>query len=231
MTEPTETVDDVLAEIRAFPEAAGIRALQVWADRIERAMAASAEPVAWSCTEFIEDANGLAIGIDEPRVVWDSGRPQGDEDWAPLYGGPAHAPTAPSAINSRLYHAVNLMMAVVCSEGEIHNRTKETEEVMAALAEIDGGTYAPAVPVESPPASDYPECSGDPASCPENEGYGCCKPNQPPASVPDGLVAAARRLAFAARTSGGTAGHDSELCAALDAIESILATNQEGAAP
>lgn len=23
----------------------------------------------------------------------------------------------------------------------------------------------------------YPECSGDPASCPENEGYGCCKPN------------------------------------------------------
>lgn len=46
MTEPTETVDDVLAEIRAFPEAAGIRALQVWADRIERAMAASAVPVA-----------------------------------------------------------------------------------------------------------------------------------------------------------------------------------------
>ena len=25
--------------------------------------------------------------------------------------------------------------------------------------------------------SDYPGCSGDPASCPENEGYGCCKPN------------------------------------------------------
>ena len=23
----------------------------------------------------------------------------------------------------------------------------------------------------------FPECSGDPASCPENEGYGCCKPN------------------------------------------------------
>lgn len=21
----------------------------------------------------------------------------------------------------------------------------------------------------------YPECSGDPASCPENEGYGCCQ--------------------------------------------------------
>jgi hypothetical protein len=24
---------------------------------------------------------------------------------------------------------------------------------------------------------EYPECSGDPASCPENEGFGCCKPN------------------------------------------------------
>lgn len=29
-------------------------------------------------------------------------------------------------------------------------------------------------PVEQP--DDYPECSGDPTSCPENEGYGCCKP-------------------------------------------------------
>lgn len=24
-------------------------------------------------------------------------------------------------------------------------------------------------------AKDWPECSGDPTSCPENEGYGCCK--------------------------------------------------------
>lgn len=23
----------------------------------------------------------------------------------------------------------------------------------------------------------YPECSGNPSSCPENEGYGCCQPN------------------------------------------------------
>lgn len=23
----------------------------------------------------------------------------------------------------------------------------------------------------------YPECSGNPSSCPENEGYGCCKPD------------------------------------------------------
>lgn len=32
---------------------------------------------------------------------------------------------------------------------------------------------------------DYPECSGDPASCPENEGHGCCKPN-PKCSCPSG---------------------------------------------
>lgn len=25
---------------------------------------------------------------------------------------------------------------------------------------------------------DYPECSGDANSCPENEGYGCCKDGQ-----------------------------------------------------
>jgi hypothetical protein len=33
-----ETVSDVLAEMRAFPESAGIRALQTWADRIESAL-------------------------------------------------------------------------------------------------------------------------------------------------------------------------------------------------
>ena len=32
-------------------------------------------------------------------------------------------------------------------------------------------------------ATDYPECSGDPLSCPENEGYGCCKPNPPDESM------------------------------------------------
>lgn len=49
----------------------------------------------------------------------------------------------------------------------------------------------PAVPEQTPaaqgeavawqlkcrPGGAWRECSGDPASCPENEGYGCCKPN------------------------------------------------------
>ena len=30
----------------------------------------------------------------------------------------------------------------------------------------------------------YPECSGDPTSCPENEGYGCCQPNPIAAQAP-----------------------------------------------
>lgn len=34
--------------------------------------------------------------------------------------------------------------------------------------------------------SDHPECSGNPASCPENEGFGCCKEN--PCITPAGAV-------------------------------------------
>lgn len=31
----------------------------------------------------------------------------------------------------------------------------------------------------------YPECSGNPSSCPENEGYGCCQPNPKCAHPPN----------------------------------------------
>lgn len=40
----------------------------------------------------------------------------------------------------------------------------------------------------------FPECSGDPACCPENEGYGCCKPN-PATDARDGGIAALRAFA------------------------------------
>jgi hypothetical protein len=36
------------------------------------------------------------------------------------------------------------------------------------------------------------------------------------------LIAATRKLVFAARTSGGIAGHDEALCSALDAVEALL---------
>jgi hypothetical protein len=39
----------------------------------------------------------------------------------------------------------------------------------------------------------WPMCSGDPACCPENAGYGCCKPNPSPEekggeTVPENVV-------------------------------------------
>jgi len=44
------------------------------------------------------------------------------------------------------------------------------------------------------PRGEYPECSGDPSSCPENEGYGCCgaqpKPEQ---AVGDGVDEVAKK--------------------------------------
>lgn len=33
---------------------------------------------------------------------------------------------------------------------------------------------------------EWPECSGDPACCPENSGYGCGKPNPPQLKTSDG---------------------------------------------
>jgi len=36
--------------------------------------------------------------------------------------------------------------------------------------------------------ADFPECSGDPRSCPENEGYGCCKPNPTAQQAKDGAA-------------------------------------------
>lgn len=46
-------------------------------------------------------------------------------------------------------------------------------------------TEALATPTAGQGGDEYPECSGDPASCPENEGHGCCKPN-PKCSCPSG---------------------------------------------
>jgi hypothetical protein len=34
----------------------------------------------------------------------------------------------------------------------------------------------------------WPACSGNPACCPENAGYGCCKPNPPPTERDDETV-------------------------------------------
>lgn len=44
-----------------------------------------------------------------------------------------------------------------------------TGVVVQALRAADAYLAAPVAP------ADYPECSGDPNCCPENEGFGCCK--------------------------------------------------------
>jgi len=38
-------------------------------------------------------------------------------------------------------------------------------------------TIKPAKPIKLCSRSNWPGCSGDPACCPENEGYGCGRPN------------------------------------------------------
>lgn len=50
-------------------------------------------------------------------------------------------PAEGGAVGSRLYHAINRLMAVIGCEGEINSKAAECAEVMAALTEIDGGTY------------------------------------------------------------------------------------------
>lgn len=45
----------------------------------------------------------------------------------------------------------------------IEDRARDYDAMLAAAPAASGG--------------EYPGCSGDPASCPENEGHGCCKPN------------------------------------------------------
>jgi hypothetical protein len=73
---------------------------------------------------------------------------------------------------------------VVIERGlETPRRMKAVETLLADGWKWDGEQWT------RPPApqrlADYPGCSGDPASCPENEGHGCCKPN-PVCSCPSG---------------------------------------------
>lgn len=66
-----------------------------------------------------------------------------------------------------------------------------------SLGKKEDGDWRPLPPSPGAAAAapeGYPECSGDPASCPENEGYGCCKPSPvvEPAPTHSAMEAAAR---------------------------------------
>lgn len=67
--------------------------LDSFRERMERSLAAG-RVVAWSRTEEITDDSGMAIGTDEPRVVWGSEHPDPSEAWFPLYDGPMPAEPA-----------------------------------------------------------------------------------------------------------------------------------------
>lgn len=100
-----------------------------------------AEAVAW---EIRGKAGKPWLRCTE-EVYHDHVRRVGQEHARALY---AHAPPA-DLKNTRLYHAANMMMLVVGVDGEIPSDAPQCTEMMAALAEIDGGRYQPAVPVES----------------------------------------------------------------------------------
>ena len=97
-------------------------------------------------------------------------------------------------------HAFELAYFVATSAGNRHidiNKVREDGfKEGAMVSPQDRGSLERIgflQPMPAPtPASDHPECSGDPASCPENEGRGCCKPNpvKTSASVPDGFYLA-----------------------------------------
>jgi len=48
----------------------------------------SAQPVAWTRQDTINDDDGRPIGMDEPRVVWGAECPDPGESWMPLYAEP-----------------------------------------------------------------------------------------------------------------------------------------------
>jgi hypothetical protein len=58
---------------------------------------------------------------------------------------------------------------------------KELDRAAAMLRDIANEMEAYHI-VDAAPADhpEYPQCSGNPASCSENEGYGCCRPNPSP---------------------------------------------------
>ena len=50
----------------------------------------------------------------------------------------------------KLYHAVNRMMAVMGAEGEVNTQMAVADDVMGALAEIDGGVYKESFTISAP---------------------------------------------------------------------------------
>lgn len=221
-TIPTE-VAAVLAEMRRYPGRNTF--VHQCADRLESALTKTeaVEPVAWQSRYRYPLPNG---GFAEWHEI--SKDQFEDREALPGHEKRALSAHAPPAVSGRKPLSETMYRGPAHPEG--HREQFLDRRCLAA----DN------VPTESLGRdADYPECSGDPASCPENEGHGCCKPNpaKTVASVPDGMVLVSRKDAEAvARFAFNNAGRGLRAPVAsageriLDSINAPP-TNQEGAAP
>lgn len=76
------------------------------------------------------------------------------------------------------YHLAKLQKAVKDNNGPgIQEYAADVANMSMMLLDICGGLALIEYAAPSASGGEYPGCSGDPASCPENEGHGCCKPN------------------------------------------------------
>lgn len=236
MTERNETVADVLAEMRA-PDDENYEhysLIKEWANRIESALAAEKPPLyrvnaddgariveCERCATLAQPA--MAAGAVPYRwLVGDEAfHSEAEAIEAIRQWGPSDAIVTPVYAHAPPAVPVESLGRDAEPNGELDAvlRGRGLPTVNDALGY--SRNFAAANPLLSQTTKDHINGLCDMLELAAGQHA------KPPASVPDGLLAATRRLAFAARTSGGTAGHDAELCAALDAIEAILATTPE----
>lgn len=152
-------------------------------------------------------------------------------------------------LGAALYNAVNVMMAHLGADGEIDTRHRAVTAVMDALHDIDGGVHVALTGLsigvdlleDSEAPADYVRGFNDCLRAVAEDG------TQPPTATPQQakdepsneavvsnwckeLVAALKRLSFAAQTSGGTAGRDDELCEAIAQAEKAMSIAAVGRA-
>ena len=89
---PTERLQKMLAEhvVKGDPVDVANFAMML-AERGESTAQPEQEPVAWALPRFIYNADGFAIGTDDPELSWGSKRPDGIGASWPLYTAPQPA--------------------------------------------------------------------------------------------------------------------------------------------
>jgi hypothetical protein len=152
-----------------------------WAGEADAALAA--QPVPGGGLDQWHDSKHPEPEAYHHKVAWHSNKLKLREAWD------ARAAAA-AAVRSRIYAALRSIRYNAehgSQDRPLHVRlamiAKEANETIQAMeAALIAAAPQPAAVKEDLTTArpEYPECSGDPASCPENEGYGCCKPNPRP---------------------------------------------------